>query len=312
MVEAEHVLTAESARLALPVRTRGPRDRRLVAAASAVVFIGGTAGMAAASHNALPGEALYPIKRGIERAEAGLSMSQAGKGRDLLSQATRRLDEVQGLLGKDSLESNPQVPQTLDEFSRQATEGAGLLLDSFQETRDPSLVSQVRTFAAEGIVVLERLAENVEPGAQDELAKAALALGDIDKQAAALCSTCATDLPALQIPNLIHARGEVDRALSLVPPTGLDNSHPVVVPEGTVRRQRDTPPVATSAGGQTPGSDPTVGSSAVPSTDGLKPDDLPTLEVPGTELSVSSEKEATGGLTGVVETLLPDPDSLLP
>ena len=56
-----------------PVRTRGKRERRLVAVASAAVLLGGTAGMATAAQNALPGEALYPIKRGIEKAEAGLS-----------------------------------------------------------------------------------------------------------------------------------------------------------------------------------------------------------------------------------------------
>ena len=41
--------------------------------------------MAAAAQSALPGEALYPVKRGIEKAEAGLSLGSAGRGRDLLA-----------------------------------------------------------------------------------------------------------------------------------------------------------------------------------------------------------------------------------
>ena len=322
--EAERVLTAANAGLALPVRARGARERRLVAAASAVVLIGGTAGMAAAAQNALPGEALYPIKRGIERAEAGLSMSQAGKGQDLLHQATDRLNEVQGLLSKDPVQSTPQVPETLDEFSQQATEGADLLLGSFQETRDPSAVIEVRTFAGDGIKLLEQLAENVPPEAQDELAAAAETLRDIDEQAAAMCSTCATDMPDLQIPGLILARSEVDRALGMVPSTGLDNSHPVVVPKGTVHKNRVG---KTSESGDStqpdvkdPGSDPTDGAAEVPSTDGLDPDDLPTLALPGTDEQVSGGKkdpaeaptkagtDLTGGLSGVVETLLPDTD----
>ena len=89
MVEAAVALTPRQAALTLPPRTRSRTERRLVAAASAVVLLGGTAGMAAAAQHALPGEALYPIKRGIEKAEAGLATTSVGRGRDLLTQVER-------------------------------------------------------------------------------------------------------------------------------------------------------------------------------------------------------------------------------
>ncbi len=336
------MLSAENAGLALPVRARGTRERRLVAAASAVVLIGGTAGMAAAAQDALPGEALYPIKRGIERAEAGLSVSQAGKGRDLLNQADDRLAEVQRLIAKDSAASTPRVPETLDDFSTQAAEGANLLLDSFQDTRDPSSVVRVRTFAADGITVLTQLAGSAPPEAQDEVAAAAVTLRDLDQQAAALCDTCATDLPAVEIPGLILARSEVDRALGAALPVTLDNSHPVVVPRGSVQDKPadkprdgtgDSADDATGTGSdQTDGTTPDPGPvDSVPDVpdpldpDNLQPPTLPELEEQGSggkkKLSDAPGKaveDLTDGLTGAVETLLPDTgvaegvDDLLP
>ncbi|HSJ21276.1 MAG TPA: hypothetical protein VK964_11945, partial [Nocardioidaceae bacterium] len=75
MLEAQTALEPETANLILPIRERGRRERRLVAAATAFVLIGGTTTMAAAAQSALPGEALYPIKRGIEKAEAELTLS---------------------------------------------------------------------------------------------------------------------------------------------------------------------------------------------------------------------------------------------
>src|ERR1700753_1405264 len=91
MAEAEVVLSPQKTALTLPTRTRGKRERRLVAVATAAVVLGGTAGMAAAAQNSLPGEALYPIKRGIESAQVGLATSPTRRGNDLLGQARDRL-----------------------------------------------------------------------------------------------------------------------------------------------------------------------------------------------------------------------------
>jgi len=302
MVDAATALTPGNVNLLLPVRTRGARERRLVAVASAAVLIGGTATMAAAAQNALPGEALYPIKRGIERAEVGLSISPAGRGRDLLHQASDRLSEVEGLLASDSVRSEPQIPATLNEFSAQATEGAGLLLESFRETRDPSSVVEVRTFAADGIVLLEGLAGSVSPDAQDELAAAALTLGDIDQEAAALCSACAPDLPELQVPGLFLARAEVDRAMELVASRELDNSHPVVVSGVAVPSSGDTPAEgdAGTPDATVPTPDPDE-PAQVPSPDGWTAPPLPTPDLPDEDGGTVKD-----GLSGVVETLLPD------
>jgi hypothetical protein len=323
MTEAETTLRPQNATLLLPVRPRGARERRLMAAASAVVLIGGTTTMAAAAQNALPGEALYPIKRGIEQAEASLSLNAARKGSDLLDQARGRLTEVQGLLAADSPQSMPQVAGTLGDFSAQAAEGSDLLLTSFEESRDPSSVVEVRTFAADAIEVLEGLADEVPSEAQHELAVAAGTLRDIDARAVALCRSCAQELPALEVPGLILSRSEVDRALSTVSTSALDNSHPVIVPKGTTSKSQRSGPTDTSAEGteDEPVSDPT----AVDSPDDLDPGDVRSPALPGSEEKVSGGDNVTetskdavqdlsDGLSGAVDTLLPDADGdqLLP
>lgn len=324
MVEAETALKPETATLILPQRQRGRRERRLVAAASAFVLVGGTATMAAAAQSSLPGDALYPIKRGIERAEVGLSLSEAGKGKDLLSHASDRLSEVQGLVGSGSAVAEPRVPETLAEFRDSAAEGSQLLLGAFRETGDPAAIVAVRTFTTEGIATLEALASEVPDTAQEELSAAALLLQEIDREADALCGTCASDLPAVEVPDIFLARAEVDEALDRAAGTKLTNSHPVVVPKGAVDAAK---PPATPE----PASTPTAGASAapeeapaptapLPTPTWEKPESWPSL-LPGLEDGTSTKtddkstteevtEDLNEGLTGIVETILPDTEDV--
>ncbi len=211
MAEAATVLTGEAKTLALPVRRAGARQRRIVAAATAAVFIGGTTGMAAASQNALPGDALYPIKRTLERAQAGLNTSDANKGKDILAQAGDRLAEVQDLLGRSM--SAPEVPATIDDFSEQAAQGSALLIQAFEDKRNPQDIAAVRSFAASSLTVLQELAKTAPPQAQEALAEAARLLQALDEQALGLCSQCAADLPPLEIADLLLQSSGLQEAL---------------------------------------------------------------------------------------------------
>lgn len=317
MAEAERSLSPDAA-LVLPVRRPGPRERRLAVAASVAVLLGGSAGVAAAAQSALPGEALYPLKRGIEHAEAGLSVSTAGRGEDLLRQADGRLAEVEGLLA-GSPTAAPQVPATIEDFTGQAQEGAELMLASFEETGDPAAVVAVREFAASSITMLQEIARTAPPEAQDELAAAAMTLKDIDARAAALCPSCGDDLPDLQVPGIFLAAAEVDRVLALVAEQRLDNSHPVVADRRLVERVTDALPELsgetedqdTQQQGTTTGDDPAPG--PVP---GDGPTSDPLIELPdltqgdkSVDASTSGGSgDLTDGLSGAVETLLPETD----
>lgn len=318
MVEAETALKPETATLILPQRQRGRRERRLVAAASAFVLVGGTATMAAAAQSSLPGDALYPIKRGIERAEVGLSLSEAGKGKDLLSHAADRLSEVEGLVGSGSAVAEPRVPETLAEFRESAAEGSQLLFGAFQETGDPEAIVAVRSFTTEGIVTLESLASEVPDAAQDELNAAALLLQEIDREANGLCGTCASDLPVVEVPDIFLARAEVDEALDRASGAELTNSHPVVVPKGATK-----PPAAPK-----PAATPDADVSAAPEEASAPTFPTPTWEeptwpslLPGLEDGSSTNTDDTSttedgtedlseGLTGIVETILPDAEDV--
>lgn len=320
MAEAERA-TTPGAPLVLPPRRR---ERRIAVAASVAVILGGSAGVAAAAQDALPGEALYPLKRGIERAEAGLSVSTEGRGQDLLRQADGRLDEVAGLLSDSDLSAS-QVPSTLDDFVAQAQEGSDLLLASFEESRDPDTIVTVREFAARGIEALQEIARTAPPEAQSELASAALALKEIDSQAAALCASCGEGIDELELPGIFLTASEVDRVFGLLAQErALDNSHPVIADKRLLRnvtgsvdgvtKQGDSGSGGTRSGGDSP-------SSSLPQPD---PTSEPLIELPsGGDDATKDEApvraplknpvgDLTDGLSGVAETILPDPDTGLP
>lgn len=323
MLEAETALEPGSATLLLPVRQRGPRERRLAAAAAAFVLVGGTTTMAAAAQSALPGDVLYPIKRGIERAEAELNLSPAGKGEDLLDQASDRLVEVEGLLATPSSRTEPRVPETLEEFSGTAAEGSELMFEAFNATGDPDTIVTVRTFTAEAIATLEGLAAEVPAEAQGELTAAAVLMSDIDSEAASLCSGCAPELPLVEVPGVLLARAEVDRALDLAGSRELDNNHPVVVPKDTAGNLREATGIAPPPA---PADDPTTDAAPAPApalpSPTWQPEEWPKL-LPGIEAdtgtgtgtTTKNDDGAVGDVTDTlgdaVETILPDTGSLL-
>ncbi len=323
MAEAATVLTPQNAGLALPVRTRGKRERRLVAVASAAVLIGGTAGMATAAQDSLPGEALYPIKRGIEKAELGLSMSSAGRGHDLLRQASDRLDEAQGLVDQGSATGTPQVPDTVAAFTTSARSGSDMLLASYAESRDPKTVAAVREFTAAALAQVRALNSSAPAEAQPGLRDAAIALRDIDAQASRLCDTC-SDLPALRVPPMFLASVEVDRAMQRFQAARPDNSHPVVAAKQDVRKAQ-AQRRGTASGGSRPATGGRVSvTPVVPDAPEASAAPTPKSPLPGLPGATSTPKvqvtadvditKITDGLGDTVETILPDPGTggLLP
>jgi len=315
MAEAATVLTPQNAGLALPVRTRGKRERRLVAVASAAVLIGGTAGMATAAQDSLPGEALYPIKRGIEKAELGLSMSSAGRGHDLLRQASDRLDEAQGLVDQRSATGTPRVPDTVASFTTSARDGSNILLASYAESRDPKTVASVRAFTAAALAQVSALSQSAPADAQPGLRDAAITLRDIDAQATRLCDTC-SDLPALSVPPMFLASAEVDRAMQRFQAAQPDNSHPVVAAKQDVRKaqaqRRGTASGSKPASGGHGSVDPVVPDA--PEVSAAPTPKSPLAGLPGADstpkVQVTADvdiKKITDGLGDTVETILPDP-----
>jgi hypothetical protein len=287
MAEAATSLTADNI-LTLPPRRKGSRERRLALVASSLVLVGGTAGMAAAAQSALPGEALYPIKRGIEQAQAGLATDPATKGKDLLDAADSRLVEVQGLF--DSSADLSQVPGTLDDFSAQALEATALLLDEYEQTGDPSLIAQLHAFASANLDELQELAKTASPEHQDELAMAADILLQIDQKAQAACPTC-DSLDTLSMPPLFLTAVDARAAMDAVERVQLYNAHPTITTEEPPRSRHDGPKKAKH------GSDDT--SDGPQGTQGT--DDQTTDDPSGTGTDETGGSDDTGSGTGLPE-----------
>ena len=233
--EAETVLAAAAAerdetdaRLRLrPVAARTRRrNHRLAAAVSGLALVGASATVAVASQTALPGDGLYPIKRGLENAHAGLTFDRAARGRVLLDSAGTRLDEAQQL-SRDHADPT-RVSAALDAFTQQATDGADLLLADYESTGDRSSVTTLRTFTASSMARLQALQSVVPPPSLDHLLQAARALDQVDQIAVHTCAIC--DGPSItRAPSVLtQATAAAADHWQVAVPRSTGGSHPAV------------------------------------------------------------------------------------
>ncbi len=191
MAEADTALVRQPpapSRLAMPASSR-TRQRRIGALLGGAALVGSAATMAVAAQTALPGESLYGVKRGIESAQVRLATDDADRGRTLLAQAGTRLTELEELAagdaGRDQL-----VPDTLDSFTRQSSDGVRNLLVSYEATGSESDAQVARDFTATSMERLERLQGELPESARDDLLAAGRTLADLDLEVSNTCLTC--------------------------------------------------------------------------------------------------------------------------
>lgn len=187
MAEAQEVLQP---RPAVPVTTttRGTR-RRLAGVVATAVTVAGGAGLVASSASALPGEVLYPVKRGTEQVQKSLRLSDSARGTFELRQATKRLAEVEALAERDD---TPQkvVDEALVDFEKVARSGTGRLLDAYEDDHDKATLQQVDRFVADTAPTLQDLAAGAS--AQDTVVDRVQRL--VDELTGTVDSTCPTCL----------------------------------------------------------------------------------------------------------------------
>jgi hypothetical protein len=207
--EAQTVLVAAAAEQSdvderLRLRPAAPRtrrrNRRLAAGISGVILVGASGTMAVAAQTALPGDRLYPLKRGIESAQAQLTFDRAARGRVLLDNASTRLDEVAELSRTGG--SSERISQTLDAFTQEAVDGSDLLLTDYQATGDQSSITTVRTFTATSMARLRVLQSSVPAASVDQLLQAAQSLDQVQQVATRACPTCAGP-SVTQVPSVL-------------------------------------------------------------------------------------------------------------
>ena len=193
-----------------------PRRRTATAVAAACIVLGSTAGVAAASQAALPGQALYPVKRGIENIQLAIAGSQHAKGSQYLDQASTRLDEISDLTvaHADDPTTPTLVRETLESFANDAGDGADALMSAYRSNHDDASISELRQFTVESAKRLDALTGSVPSSAAEALSNAASVLSDLDKQAQQLCPTCSS-LPTLTLSSaLIELQNTVAEPLA--------------------------------------------------------------------------------------------------
>jgi hypothetical protein len=148
---AERLPTTTPARPAEPPPARQHRMRRVVATGLLVSLVGGV-GAAAASTHALPGDALYGLKRGLESAQLEFAHSDLGRGRELLDQADHRLSEAEALASSEnarSPETTARLASTINDLGAATRAGAAALNASYAATGDPEPLVELQRFLAD-------------------------------------------------------------------------------------------------------------------------------------------------------------------
>ncbi|MFJ8396909.1 DUF5667 domain-containing protein [Streptomyces sp. NPDC094144] len=127
---------SKGAHRASPLRKLRPRSRWTKGLAAGGLTVGVAAGafggVAAASSDALPGDSLYGLKRGMEDIHLNLAGSDTSRGEVYLDQASTRLSEARRLMergrsGELDHEQLGEVRRTLNGMTHDATEGHRLL-----------------------------------------------------------------------------------------------------------------------------------------------------------------------------------------
>ncbi|WP_434741819.1 DUF5667 domain-containing protein [Micromonospora sp. SH-82] len=122
------------------VTARRARARLAIFSGIAVGAIA-VSGISAASENALPGDALYGMKRSTERAQLALAGSDLNRGQLFLDFARTRVDEAATLRG-----NHVRYDAVLDDMDNGTRQGVRTLLNAVSQRSDPAGLDLVDAF----------------------------------------------------------------------------------------------------------------------------------------------------------------------
>lgn len=315
--ETDLVAAPPVVRRAAPTRAPAtPARRRLGTVAATLVIVGGSAGMAAAASGALPGESLYPVKRGVEDLATAVHVGDASKGRSLLAQADKRLDEAQQLQA-GTADDRALVAEALQDFRTTANAGADRLFRAYADGSDAGDIASVRDFADSGMKSIGGMSGN--PADADELLQSADTLAQLDEQAKNLCAACRpTDTVSVPL-KLASSAGAADLDGLLSRPVAQAAADIAAMRQdlATQRAQlRAAARAAEDAAGSIPQTD-AGGSTAAPTppsppapgrvTSTITPggDVVTNLATTGTTAVKGLEKEVTGAVKATTKTGTP-------
>ncbi|MFD7408890.1 DUF5667 domain-containing protein [Streptomyces sp. NPDC059866] len=157
------------------------------------VAAGAFGGVAAASGDALPGDSLYGLKRGIENFKLGLTNGDDERGQAYLDQASTRLNEARRLMERDRSgpldhESLGEVRRALSGMRHDASEGHQLLSAAYQ--RDPDSLGPIQALSA-----FSRSNRDTWGALRDRLP---VQLGDVSEQVSSVFDAIEQEVAPLQ------------------------------------------------------------------------------------------------------------------
>ncbi|MDF3293112.1 DUF5667 domain-containing protein [Streptomyces silvisoli] len=151
------------------LRPRSRWSRRLAAGGLTVgVAAGAFSGIAAASTDALPGDTLYGLKRGMEDLRLGMTGDDAARGKVLLDMASTRMQEARRLLergrsGPLDAESVREVGNALAGMHNEVSQGHDLLSGAYQRDGSLAPIETLNAFSQAHRTMWSQLRDKLPP-----------------------------------------------------------------------------------------------------------------------------------------------------
>ncbi|MEU4590236.1 MULTISPECIES: DUF5667 domain-containing protein [Micromonospora] len=180
---------------AITGRRARARGAILVGVAAGAVAL---SGISAASENALPGDALYGMKRSTERAQLALASSDISRGQLFLDFARTRLDEAASVR-----DDRIGFSAVLDDMDADTRQGVRLLTTVAAQRSDPTALDAVDTFLAGQRRVVSGLLDRPDHADRDRTRRSLSLLDAAGKRADALREAIACGLPAPQASDML-------------------------------------------------------------------------------------------------------------
>ncbi|MFU8875550.1 DUF5667 domain-containing protein [Micromonospora sp. SL4-19] len=167
------------------VRARGAI---LVGVAAGAIAL---SGISAASENALPGDALYGMKRSTERAQLALTSSDISRGQLFLDFARTRLDEA-ATVRADRM----GFSAVLDDMDADVRQGVRLLTTVAAQRSDPAGLDTIDAFLTGQRQAVGRLLDRSDHAERDRTHRSLSLLDAVGTRADGLRAAIACGLPA--------------------------------------------------------------------------------------------------------------------
>ena len=145
-----------------------PGHALVFAVAVFVLLFGGAVATAHAAQDSLPGNPLYPVKTGLERAQLALSQDQAHNAELHLMFAEKRLGELAGLVEDRRFDQLTGVTEAFEAHLQSAVQDLGSIAET-EPDEAKRLASAVTDSMTRFVDILNGLTPAIPPESQDAL-----------------------------------------------------------------------------------------------------------------------------------------------